>query len=100
MTVSEHWEQIAAEKRAARDALIPKEWNIGGSIASEVVDVMDVPARCGILSPAELDITETDATTLVKLMVNNSLTSEAVTTAFCKRAAIAQQLVGDMCGHH
>lgn len=93
MTVTAAWDKIAADKRAARDALIPKEWLI--EVGDDVVDVMDVPAKCGVLSAAELDITELDAPTLVKKMVAKELSSEAVTTAFCKRAAIAQQLVSN-----
>lgn len=92
MTASAQWEKVAAEKRAARDALIPQEWRIAG-IADDVINVMDVPTKSGILSEIELDITETDAPTLVKRMINKELTSEDVTVAFCKRASLAQQLV-------
>ncbi|BEJ12517.1 hypothetical protein CspHIS471_0209770 [Cutaneotrichosporon sp. HIS471] len=84
------WDKIAAEKRAARDALIPKEWLV--EVADDVIDVMDIPAKSGVLSAAELEITETAAPALIKKMVDKELTSEAVTVAFCKRAAIAQQV--------
>jgi amidase len=90
MTASTTWDKTAADKRAARDALIPKEWLV--QVADDVVDVMDIPAKSGVLSAAELEITESDAATLIKKMVAKELTSEAVTVAFCKRAAIAQQL--------
>lgn len=43
--------------------------------------------------PPELDITETEATILVRKMVGGELKSREVTEAFCKRAAVAQQLV-------
>lgn len=91
MTSSTAWDKTVADKRAARDALIPKEWLV--QVADDVVDVTDIPAKSGVLSAAELEITETEATDLVKKMVNKELTSEAVTVAFCKRAAIAQQVV-------
>lgn len=86
-----HWETIAANKRAARDALIPKAWRV--SVPDDVLDVTHVPETCGVLSAAEIKITETDATDLVKQMLAKEITAEAVAVAFCKRAAIAQQLV-------
>jgi len=55
---------------------------------------MDVPRTCGILSEKELDITENyDATALVEKMAKGEFKSVEVVTAFCKRAAIAQQCV-------
>ncbi|TXT15767.1 hypothetical protein VHUM_00270 [Vanrija humicola] len=84
------WETISANKRAQRDALIPDEWKV--DVPESVVNVIDVPRTSGILSPAEVKITETDAPTLVKQILAKELTSEAVTLAFSKRAAIAQQL--------
>jgi len=87
------WETIAANKRAARDALIPKSWLI--KVDDDVLDVTGVPRTCGVLTPEEVTITETEAPKLVQQMINKELTSEAVVTAFCKRAAIAQQLVSE-----
>jgi amidase len=56
--------------------------------------VLDVPRRSGILTKKELDITENhDATDLVSKMAKGELKSVEVVTAFCKRAAIAQQCV-------
>lgn len=95
MTVdkAQNWEKVAAGKCAARDALIPKSWLIsdpGGR------NVQSVAETCGVLSPEELQITDTEAPELVKKMVAKELTSEQVVTAFCKRAAIAQQLVSSV----
>lgn len=84
------WKTVAANKRAARDDLIPKSWLIEDPGTR---NVQDVARSCGVLSPAELEITETEAPALVQKMLAKELTSEAVVTAFCKRAAIAQQLV-------
>ncbi|WVR08198.1 hypothetical protein IAU60_005245 [Kwoniella sp. DSM 27419] len=83
------WEQVAAAKRAARDALIPRGWIIPSTKARNVIDV---PRTCGLLSDAEVDITEQDAAALVEKMIKGELKSYDVTLAFCKRAAIAQQL--------
>jgi amidase len=85
------WEDVAADKRARLDATIPQEWRLK-SIPSED-NVMDVPKKSGILTDEEVAITESSATDLVEKMAQRQLTSVAVTTAFCKRAAIAHQLV-------
>lgn len=54
----------------------------------------NLPRRCGLLSESELEITENyPATQLLAKLASGQLSSLAVTTAFCKRAAIAQQVV-------
>ncbi|WWD20157.1 hypothetical protein CI109_104633 [Kwoniella shandongensis] len=83
------WTEVAAAKVAARDALIPSEWRIP---PTEAINVIDVPKTCGVLTPVEIDITETEAPVLVEKMVKGELKSYDVTLAFCKRAAIACQL--------
>ena len=52
--------------------------------------------ECGILTNEEFDITENyDATALLGLLASKKVSSITVTTAFCKRAAIDQQLVSE-----
>ncbi|CAG7941956.1 unnamed protein product [Penicillium salamii] len=88
------WEKIAHAKRVARDNAIPKEWRLRpGCVPDDQLNVMDVPRECGILTETELQITETDADVLVEKLVSREYTSHAITLAFCKRAAIAHQLV-------
>lgn len=93
------WEQKAAAARAARDAQIPQELllsNIPGfhhpKPGSTILPIIE---SCGLLTPAELDITNLshDATWLIEQLSTKSLSAVQVTQAFCKRAAIAQQLV-------
>jgi amidase len=56
-------------------------------------DVSNVPATCGILTSAEIDITEKyDAVGLAQAIAARQLTAVQVATAFCKRAIIAHQL--------
>ncbi|OWZ61424.1 hypothetical protein AYX15_06373 [Cryptococcus neoformans] len=83
------WSEIAAAKVAARDALIPEQWRIP---VTDALNVIDIPKTCGVLSPGEIEITETPAPTLVQKILREELRSYDVTLAFCKRAAIAQQL--------
>jgi amidase len=53
-----------------------------------------MPKTCGLLTEAEIDLTENyDAVAMLELLAKGEITSYAMTQAFCKRAAIAQQLV-------
>lgn len=55
--------------------------------------VLDIPRRCGKLTDREIHITEAfDATALLEKLGSREFTAVEVTTAFCKRAAIAHQL--------
>ena len=96
---------LNAIKLQKRDAAIPATWRLDAAAAKDVVDVRSVPRSCGLLSAREVEISEargqpraalltrqTPAAELVKRMAAGDLTSVEVTTAFCKRAAIAQQL--------
>ncbi|KAH3671165.1 hypothetical protein OGAPHI_000876 [Ogataea philodendri] len=56
-----------------------------------VLDVSTFPAK--VMSPAELKITETDASTLVLEMGSGKLSAKTVLDAFMKRATIAHQLL-------
>lgn len=58
------------------------------------ISAFELLEETNILSKEERDITELhDATALLELLAAGKVSSLAVTTAFCKRAAIAQQLV-------
>lgn len=93
------WQELARSKRESVAAKIPQNWLLPSSLTSQFTEtstlsVIDVPQTCGLLTDKELDITENyDATELVKMMTEGSLKSVDVVTAFCKRAAIAQQCV-------
>ena len=92
------WRLKVAEKRAAEYAKIPKEWRLApeflkGDEHSDM-NVLDVPLKCAILTTLERDITEKySAVSLAKAVQSGSLKAVDVATAFCKRAAIAQQLL-------
>ena len=90
---------VSQEKLSANAAKIPRDWQLSSKYlenvnASSDLNVLDVPRTCGILNEKELDITENyDATALLEKMAAKQLSSYDVVLAFCKRAAIAQQLV-------
>ncbi|TRM63743.1 amidase signature domain-containing protein [Schizophyllum amplum] len=94
------WTEVAAAKYAARNALIPREWRLPDKpeytnydFPAYLSDVTGVPARCGILTAEELTITDAPADAILGNVHNGVWTARSVTEAFCKRAAIAQQLV-------
>ncbi|ETS75483.1 Acetamidase [Pestalotiopsis fici W106-1] len=84
------WTTASANKRSALDATIPPEWRLDVSWNDD--PPMGFWAKSRVLTPKELTITEMPATLLVQELANGKLTAVAVTTAFCKRAALAHQL--------
>jgi amidase len=91
----QHWEKIAAAKRAALLGNIPPEYRIPSSLypPESQLDVTKFPRESGWFSQRELDITESTATAIVGKIAARAWSSEEVTRAFCKRAAAAHQLV-------
>lgn len=98
MTV-DGWEQQAAAAREERDAKIPPELLLSSKSDFKTpeagANAVSIIESCGLLSADELKITDlaNDATFILEQMESKKWTSVAVTTAFCKRAAIAQQLI-------
>ena len=91
------WKDKAAAKLAAVRGKIPQEWLLSPEYLngdeSSAHGVLDIPRQCGILTAAELDITERySAVTLARAVQNGQIKAADVATAFCKRAAIAKQL--------
>lgn len=93
------WRSLVAQKRAEVAKQLPQEWRLPTEILNTIsesanISVLDVPTTCGILNTKEVDITEKhDAVDLIEKMAKKELTASEVTLAFCKRAAIAHQLV-------
>ncbi|PSR79514.1 fatty-acid amide hydrolase [Coniella lustricola] len=101
------WQSRAAEKRRQRDSLLPEPWRLSATAVQASLGVqqpaetkqnslvdLDVVRRAGILTARELHITE-DYTVaqLAEALQAGRLRALEVTVAYCKRAAIAQQLV-------
>lgn len=73
--------------------MISREWLLSSLPSPSTIDVRSIPRTCGILTSKELEITENyDATALAQAIQSHTLTAQAVTVAFCKRAALAQQV--------
>lgn len=98
------WETKAAERRKQLSNKIPAEWRLKEELLGELSAPADKSdnnvlelgfcKRSGILSEKELNITESyTVSELLENLASGKLTAVEVTTAFCKRAAIAHQLV-------
>ncbi|KAI9925651.1 hypothetical protein ASPWEDRAFT_113022 [Aspergillus wentii DTO 134E9] len=103
------WRELVANKQKQLQDAIPSEWRLSDELLQSLpvsspkgvrLIEADIPRKCGLLSVTELDITENySAGQLLQKLAAGNLTSLAVTTAFCKRAAIAQQLTSCLTEH-
>ncbi|KAF9814803.1 hypothetical protein IEO21_04911 [Rhodonia placenta] len=82
-----------ARKQAQLDA-IPTGWRIAfPPLTVDRRNVLDVPRTCGLLTPRELEITDTTDIDVLLLNLRTAKWSAVdVTTAFYKRAIVAHQL--------
>ncbi|EPX70952.1 acetamidase [Schizosaccharomyces octosporus yFS286] len=88
------WQTISAQYCAKRDSTIPESMKLKSVAGMDALNVTNVPKTCGLLTPRELELTEKyDATGLADLIKQHKTTSKELVVAFCKRAAIAQQLL-------
>lgn len=89
------WQEIAADKKTEQLGRIPQEWLVPESKLHQIdtPDLRPLAELSGILSTQELKITgkDYDATALLAEIASGALTAVEVITAFCKRAAVAQQ---------
>ncbi|TRM68714.1 general amidase [Schizophyllum amplum] len=93
------WTKIAAEKRLRVRAGIPASLIDMDALAAALprllagkTDVTGIPAASGFLNAHELDITESSLSPLLENLRTGTWSSVAVTTAFLKRAIIANEL--------
>ncbi|KAG5930229.1 hypothetical protein E4U42_002631 [Claviceps africana] len=107
MTVhdSEDWRVLVTKKRQQVNSQIPTAWRLESGLIASALESgklleADIPQRSGILSQQEIEITEQySAKQLLRRLSQGEVTALVVTTAFCKRAAIAQQLTSCLTEH-
>ncbi|KAB8261414.1 amidase signature domain-containing protein [Aspergillus pseudonomiae] len=98
------WQQRVERKRQACANKIPAEWCIPDAVMASLDAPLadhknnliqkNIIRESGIMTAHELHITEEyTVLELLAALASGSLSSVEVTTAYCKRAAIAQQLV-------
>ncbi|KAG9692309.1 amidase, partial [Aureobasidium melanogenum] len=85
------WQDICQFKRGLQAGNIPFNWRLK-SLPEDYESSIPIVESCGILTAEELDMTNTDASILVLKLQTGQLTAVKVVTAFCKRAAVLQQL--------
>ncbi|PYH46931.1 general amidase GmdB [Aspergillus saccharolyticus JOP 1030-1] len=99
------WRLIVAQKRKQLHSQIPSAWRLSDSFRASLPTnghllAFDAIAKSNILTPEELDLTENyTAGQLLQRLAWGDVSSLAVTTAFCKRAAVAQQLTSCLTEH-
>ena len=88
------WKATARGRRKAQTESIPLAWRLD-PIPTDFKSAIPIIECCGILTSLDLDITNTINTSTLSVKIQSrTWTSEQVTTAFCKRAAVTQQLTG------
>ncbi|EFW19048.1 hypothetical protein D8B26_007234 [Coccidioides posadasii str. Silveira] len=89
-----HWKPAVLEKRAQQKNAIPREWHLSSSVPPNVADAKEFIDSSNLLTPDEKAITSIqDATVLLSKIASREISSEQIALAFCKRAAIAHQLI-------
>ncbi|KAM0354996.1 hypothetical protein ACHAPU_000842 [Fusarium lateritium] len=86
------WETTAKDSQAKVLQSIPDRFRLNTDDYKLVKDVTSVPHTCGLLTEAQLKITELTATELVTKIGSRHLKAVQVLEAFAGRAAIAHQL--------
>ena len=86
------WQEIAKEAQKYRDASIGHVEPAVPAVPKDLpLDRTDIPKH--LLSTEEVVITQTAPESLVDSLADGKLTATAVTTAFLRRAGLAQALV-------
>jgi hypothetical protein len=88
------WQDVARLAQELRDKSIDQVQPAIPAVPSQSelpLNTTSLPAK--LLDDAEVKITETPPETLLKSLASGELTSLEVTTAFLRRAGIAQKLV-------
>ena len=90
---SSHWRALCAARKQQQLEQIPHQWTLQLP-PEDQRNVMNIPRTTGLLTPRELEITETvNVEIILHKLAIAEWSSVEVTTAFYKRAIIAHQLV-------
>ncbi|KAI0641096.1 general amidase [Trametes meyenii] len=89
---AQDWKALCAARKQRQLEQLPKEWAITLPPADQR-NVLEIPRSCGLLTARELEITDTvNVDVLLDKLRTGQWSSVEVTTAFYKRAIVAQQL--------
>ena len=89
------WKERAAAKRASTEAKIPREWLLSQEDLKEAFERRDLTGVFveKFLNPEEISITRLGSVDILARVRNGEYSSVEVTRAFCRRTAVAQQIV-------
>lgn len=87
------WQVIAKEKSDAIYGSLPQSWRIDEIPSTERQRDVSGGHIHQFLSSTEIEITETDATDIVRKTSSGDWMAEDVARAFCHRASLAHQFV-------
>lgn len=86
------WQEVAKLAQEARDKSVALVQPPVPDVPADLpLNVTEIPKQ--LLTPSEIEITETPPEALVQKLASGELTSVAVITAFLRRAGLAQKLV-------
>ena len=90
------WQARAKAKVADIHSRIPREWTLGQLDLERAAKQRNLtgPFIEGFLNDSEVDIIRNDSLQLVEKIKSQHYTAVEVVQAYCKTAAIAQQIVG------
>lgn len=90
------WETKAAAKRSSTMARIQAAWKLSSHDLQRAKTQRDLtgPFVKQLLAEDDISIISKDSVDLVECLRHGSFTAVEVTTAFCKTAAVAHQIVG------
>lgn len=92
------WEEFCAQKRKEIGAKIPPEWVLEPSIIHQAKSMRRTsgPFIENLLNQSTRDLTAKTSIELIEDLRRGSNTAYEVTSAFCRRAAVAHQIVSSM----
>ena len=86
------WETIAQVSQEELLQSIPYHWRLNLDEYRSMTDIRTVPYKCGVLTDAQLEITELTAIEIVGRLESRELKAVQVLEAFAARTAVAHQL--------
>lgn len=86
------WRAVHGRRKHEIESAIPDAYRLPSALLQSD-NALRVPSQSGILTDRELQITESQAVNLLASLRRREYTAVEVVTAFCKRAAIAHQMV-------
>lgn len=93
---AKQWQAIAARRQHEINDAIPEDFVVSHYLKDTKAPIQLSTSGCGILTTREQAITAMTAAALLIKIHDRSYTAVEVTKAFCKRAAIAHQVVREL----